>query len=96
VTGQLPFLEVGELRKQDESVVAAEVPVSIWPAGNLVSSVGYHYDHTAEAAPEHYDELRRPNRTLVVGGAHYKVMNATLNPLGAPPHVALRLRSGGS
>lgn len=96
----LPFLFDAELQTIGGDSVEEVVPCSIWPAqSSRASDVGMMHDHVGEAALEHADALRVPNRKLVLGTdagslqGDYKILSAT--PMELVPHVVLELRRAG-
>lgn len=90
--GTLPFLTTGRLEELGGADVpgAGEIPVSVWPAtSSSTTQSGRYHTHGGEAALEYADELRQPNRQLVVDGVTYKIDAAT--PMELVPHVVLEL-----
>jgi hypothetical protein len=88
----LPYLRKGTLQKQDGTVIALNIPVSVWPANGVTSRYGEYFDHQAEASPHYVNELVNgpANRRLVIDGVKYNIVQAT--PHDFLPHVELTLR----
>lgn len=93
----LPFMFDAEVRELGGDLVAIGVPCSVWPGQSTrISDRGRHHDHRGEAALEHADALRQPNRILRLGAeagslaGDYNIVAAT--PMEILPHVVLELR----
>ena len=88
--GQLPFLNLARVMKGTE-LLAANVPISVWPVGNsFQSDVGLSYDHNGEAPLDFAQLLRTPNARLYIDDLRYTIVNIERNEF--IPHVALSLR----
>jgi hypothetical protein len=88
----LPYITLGELQQQDGTVIATDIPITVWPTTGSVTRYGEAYDHQAEASLDFVNELVHgpANRRLVVDGVRYTIMQAL--PHTFLPHVELRLR----
>lgn len=96
--GVLPFLYRAQLVEQGGAPVAGAeaVPVAVWPRrSDRPGRAGMHGDHTGEAHRDYADQLREPNRSLVIAtgpmAGTYKITAAILQPF--VPHVQLELTS---
>jgi hypothetical protein len=96
--GTLPFRFEATLVDNAGLAVDGVGPVrcSIWPAiGSAVGEAGRPHSHSGEAALEFAEELRLPNRSLVLGPeaglleGRYRILAAT--PMEIVPHVVLEL-----
>lgn len=94
--GVLPFLFLAELQERSGLVLAAGVPVSVWPArSSRNGAAGRHHTHQGECALEYAQDLREPNRVLELGPdaglleGRYVVVSAT--PMEFMAHVVLEL-----
>jgi hypothetical protein len=87
--GQLPFLNLARVMRGDE-LLAANIPISVWPVGNAFSNVGLAYDHQGEAPLDFAPLLRTPNARLFIDDQRYTIVNIEKNV--HIPHVALSLR----
>jgi hypothetical protein len=85
----LPFIKTGTVLS-GSTLIATNVPVSVWPAPGAVSNVGMVYDHDAEAPRNMEQILRMPNIRLIVDDVTYTVVDFEINEF--IPHLVLRLR----
>ncbi len=93
----LPFLFTASLLDAAGADLGVDIHCSVWPArSSRNSDVGRHHTHTGEAALEHVDALREPNRQLELGvdapvslRGRYRIVGAT--PMDLVPHVVLEL-----
>src|SRR5262245_31649658 len=87
--GQLPFINSAVV-KQGNTLLAMNVPISVWPTPGSVSQVGAVYDHEGETGLEFFDIFRTPNCRVVIDDVLYMVVDIQKNVY--LPHVALQLR----
>ena len=87
--GQLPFINTARVMKGD-TLIALNVPVSVWPVGGTLTDVGLAYDHQGEAPLEYAQILRMANCRLYIDDMRYTVVSIEKNEY--VPHVALALR----
>jgi hypothetical protein len=87
----LPYLSRGQLLDQGNVQVLPSVPCSIWPVSHRTEDRGRFHDHEGEAPILYASALTVENRTLVVDGVRYKIVDATVHQL--VPHVSMTLRA---
>lgn len=87
--GQLPFINTARVMRGD-TLLALNVPVSVWPVSGSATDVGIAYDHQGEAPLDFAHLLRTPNVRLYIDELRYTVINIEANLF--MPHVALLLR----
>jgi len=87
--GQLPFLNMARVMRGDE-LLAANVPISVWPIGSSAADIGLSYDHQGEAPLDFAQLLRTPNARIYVDNQRYTITSIEKNEF--IPHVAMTLR----
>jgi hypothetical protein len=90
VFAPLPFARLAQLKTRPDTVIADDVPCSVWPTTTRVTGSGLSYDHEGELPVSYYDQVRGPNVVLVLDDEEYIVVDAQENVY--LPHVAVLLR----